>query len=306
MQPPRPAGSARAGPRPTCPRRGCRSRSRGRARRGRSRARRSASSRCRSYLAHVRPKAHTGREQARTDEAPAVLLDVVEVARVPGERVAVAGGVDAAAAELLRLGVGQVPAVALVEHAVGEGRARADGEEVAVEARAVRVDVVHLGALWEVSRRSGSAGEKDAPSCPSRRSSYPRVGRSEMEREARLARTMLRPMPLYEYTRFERYLLAAATEIRSRFRSSCRRHWMPRYVSQYWQSATRGVRRAGKRRESKHTGTAGHRPEQVWIDLDDLLDRAARCAPSAQATASIQVVSYQCKSRRSLASRQRR
>lgn len=48
---------------------------------------------------------------------------------------------------------------------------------------------------------------------------------------------MLRPMPLYEYTRLLRILDAAATEMHSLLRSSYRRHCMPRYVSQYWQSA---------------------------------------------------------------------
>jgi hypothetical protein len=47
---------------------------------------------------------------------------------------------------------------------------------------------------------------------------------------------MLKPMPLYEYTRLDRILEAAATEIRRLCRSSWRRHCMPRYASQYWQS----------------------------------------------------------------------
>jgi hypothetical protein len=51
--------------------------------------------------------------------------------------------------------------------------------------------------------------------------------------------TMLKPMPLYEYTKFARILEAAATEMRRLCRSSWRRHCMPRYASQYWQSCVR-------------------------------------------------------------------
>lgn len=47
---------------------------------------------------------------------------------------------------------------------------------------------------------------------------------------------MLSPMPLYEYTRLARIFEAAATEMRRLCRSSWRRHCMPRYASQYWQS----------------------------------------------------------------------
>ena len=63
---------------------------------------------------------------------------MVEVTCVAGERVAVTSGVDTAAAELLRFGVGKVPAVALGNGGLGgvklkrEGRERSKGESVRV------------------------------------------------------------------------------------------------------------------------------------------------------------------------------
>ena len=70
---------------------------------------------------------------------------MVQVDRVPRVRVPVPRGVDRAPPQLLRLRVREVEAVALVEHAVRERGARADGEDVALDARAVRVDVEDRG-----------------------------------------------------------------------------------------------------------------------------------------------------------------
>ena len=77
-------------------------------------------------------------ENDRTDELPAVLADVVEVTCVAGKRITVTSSVNAAAAELLRFGVGKVPAVALGNGGLGgvklkrEGRERSKGESVRV------------------------------------------------------------------------------------------------------------------------------------------------------------------------------
>lgn len=65
------------------------------------------------------------------------------IARV---RVAVRRGVDAAARQVERLVVLEVPVVTLVEHAVRKRRARADREQVALHARALRVHVEDGGA----------------------------------------------------------------------------------------------------------------------------------------------------------------
>lgn len=48
---------------------------------------------------------------------------------------------------------------------------------------------------------------------------------------------MLKPWPLYEYTKFAKILLAAATVILLLCRNSCNLHCIPRYANQYWQSA---------------------------------------------------------------------
>jgi hypothetical protein len=72
---------------------------------------------------------------------------VVEIARVTRESVTVTGGVDRAAAQLLGLLIGQIPAVALVEDTVGEGGPGADGEEVTLQPGAIGVDIVDGGPL---------------------------------------------------------------------------------------------------------------------------------------------------------------
>ena len=45
--------------------------------------------------------------------------------------------------------------------------------------------------------------------------------------------TMLNPIPLYEYTKFAKILLAAATVILRLCLSSCNLHCIPRYANQY-------------------------------------------------------------------------
>ena len=62
-------------------------------------------------------------------------------------RTAMRGGVDATTPKLLCLGVLEVPVVALVENTVGEGGARANGEDVTLQPRAIGVDVEERGAL---------------------------------------------------------------------------------------------------------------------------------------------------------------
>lgn len=63
--------------------------------------------------------------------------------------------VDCAPAKLHGLLVGEVPSVALVEDTVGEGGTRSDREDVALEARAVRVDVEEGGALRNQRDKQG-------------------------------------------------------------------------------------------------------------------------------------------------------
>mmetsp|Transcript_26298 Transcript_26298/g.70141 ORF Transcript_26298/g.70141 Transcript_26298/m.70141 type:complete len:267 (-) Transcript_26298:50-850(-) len=82
----------------------------------------------------------------RPDLHPAGLLHVVDVADTAGVRVAVSGVVDGALAQVDGLVDGQVGAVVRVEDAIRVGRARADREEVAMEARRVVVAVVELRA----------------------------------------------------------------------------------------------------------------------------------------------------------------
>lgn len=93
-----------------------------------------------------------GKEEGRdiqtpTHEAPSCLLNMVQIAAVPRVRIAVASGVDAAPRELVRFRRGELPAVPLVEDAVGVRAARAHGEKVALEARAIGVDIVYGRAL---------------------------------------------------------------------------------------------------------------------------------------------------------------
>jgi hypothetical protein len=82
-----------------------------------------------------------------TNKLPSVLSDVIDVTRVPRERIPVSRGVDATARELVGLGVGDVPSVSLVEHAVCERAPRPDGEQVPLEPRPVCIDVVQCRAL---------------------------------------------------------------------------------------------------------------------------------------------------------------
>lgn len=78
---------------------------------------------------------------------PPFLLDVVQVDKAARVRVAVRRGEDAAPRQLQRLLLGHIVAVLGVEHAVGEGLARSDAEQVPREPGAVRVDVVEGGAF---------------------------------------------------------------------------------------------------------------------------------------------------------------
>ena len=140
---------------------------------------------------------------ARTDELPSVLLDVVEIDGVSGERVTVPRSIDTPPAKLERLIVRQVPVVSLVEDTVGKGATRTHREEIAFEPCTIRVyvedsralctrvcqcDVVdHEGCQWGV------------PFCPSHRSWCPesncRHTRPEQKMNTR-GPTMLRPIPL--------------------------------------------------------------------------------------------------------------
>ena len=72
---------------------------------------------------------------------------MIEVDSVARERISVTSSINAAPAELLSLGVCQVPTVALVEHTVRKCTARADREEVTLQARSVGIDVKDSRAL---------------------------------------------------------------------------------------------------------------------------------------------------------------
>ena len=57
------------------------------------------------------------------------------------------GGIDATPTELLRLLVGQVPSVALVEYTIRKCAARSHRKEITLEACAVRVNIEDSGSL---------------------------------------------------------------------------------------------------------------------------------------------------------------
>ena len=71
---------------------------------------------------------------------------------------------------------------------------------------------------------------------------------------------------------------AAATEMRRLCRSSWRRHCIPRYASQYWQSYSQISSWIPRPAciGCAYGGSASHGPQQAVVDLDDLLHRLAR------------------------------
>lgn len=102
-----------------------------------------------------------------TDELPSLLLYMVQIDGVTRVRITMTGGVNAPSAKFLRLFVGEIPAVPLVENTICESATRADREEVALQSRAVVVDIVKRRALWNLkvrergeceSRRAGAHG----------------------------------------------------------------------------------------------------------------------------------------------------
>jgi hypothetical protein len=78
---------------------------------------------------------------------PAIFFDVVQVARVARECVAMAGRINAASSKLLGLSIGKVPVIALVEDTVSVGASRADRKQIALETSAIRVDIENRGTL---------------------------------------------------------------------------------------------------------------------------------------------------------------
>lgn len=143
----------------------------------------------------------------------------------------------------------------LVQNTVREGTTRADGEQVALQPRTVRVDVEQRGSL--ACKLTFVSDKDESTHClvpAADHGALQPISSADHRRFSSRALTMLNPMPLYSYTMFDRILLAAATDILSLLRSSCSRHCMPRYVSlhlgkqwlkskmdamthQYWQSA---------------------------------------------------------------------
>ena len=63
------------------------------------------------------------------------------------------GSVDTSPSQLHGLVVCEIPVVALVQDTVGKGGARADGEDVTLEARAIRIDVEECWTLLRGRRR---------------------------------------------------------------------------------------------------------------------------------------------------------
>jgi hypothetical protein len=61
-----------------------------------------------------------------SEEVPPIFLDVIEVTRIAGERIAMASRINASPAQLLRFLVRQIPPIALVEDTVCEGASRTD------------------------------------------------------------------------------------------------------------------------------------------------------------------------------------
>merc|ERR1719401_452044 len=99
-------------------------------------------------LVHVLAGDHLG---------PALLVHVVDPDHASGRAVTVSRVVDRTAPELHGLLQGQVVPVAAVEDTVGEGRARADGEALALEALSLVVHHVERGALLVPACNHGPA-----------------------------------------------------------------------------------------------------------------------------------------------------
>jgi hypothetical protein len=78
-----------------------------------------------------------------TNKAPPRLFDVVEITTIPGVRIAVASGVDAAQCELMRFLGGEIPTVPLIKDAICVCAPRADTKHVVLEACAISIHVVH-------------------------------------------------------------------------------------------------------------------------------------------------------------------
>ena len=57
--------------------------------------------------------------------------------------------IDTAARELMGLPVSEIPVIVLIEDTIGKGRTRADGEEIALEASSITVDVEQGRSLGE-------------------------------------------------------------------------------------------------------------------------------------------------------------
>jgi hypothetical protein len=73
---------------------------------------------------------------------PSIFLDMIEVKGVAGERVAMTSGIDTPSSEFECIVYGEIPMISLVEDAIGESGAGADGEDVSLEPSPVRVDVI--------------------------------------------------------------------------------------------------------------------------------------------------------------------
>ena len=76
---------------------------------------------------------------------------MIEIDSITGERVPMAGSIDAAPTKFLRFLICQVPPVALVKHTVCECTTGANGEEIAFETRPIGVNVEDGGTLDDIS-----------------------------------------------------------------------------------------------------------------------------------------------------------
>lgn len=80
-------------------------------------------------------------KDVRTNEFPAILLNVVQVTGVPGHRIAVSGGVNAATAKFLSFFVCEVPTITLVKYTICIHATRPNRENISLETSPVIVDV---------------------------------------------------------------------------------------------------------------------------------------------------------------------
>ena len=133
-----------------------------------------------------------------------------------------ASSINTPPSQFLGILVRQIPVIPLVQDTIRKGATRPNGEDVSFQPRPIGIDVVYLWTLCVfVCQQEPVWHRKASPTVLSQPQIIVpyNILRPFPAHEGWL-RTILKPIPLYPYTRLLRYLLAAATEIRSLFLSS--------------------------------------------------------------------------------------